>query len=84
MYWCNISNCFCFLAAKWVLQSDKVDVSEGRKTRSASNPKPAPAPAPLKKAGTMQKTAKEGKEFLKRGRKSKKAEETTEEEMEES
>lgn len=70
--------------AKWVLQSDKVDVSEGRKTRSASNPKPAPAPAPLKKAGTMQKTAKEGKEFLKRGRKSKKAEETTEEEMEES
>lgn len=67
--------------AKWVLQSDKVDISEGRKTRSASNPKPPPAV--LKKAGTMQKTAKEGKEFLKRGRKQKKAAEEIEEEEEE-
>ncbi|XP_060075305.1 uncharacterized protein LOC132554991 [Ylistrum balloti] len=45
-----------------------INVSEGRKTRSQSNPKPA-----MKRAGTMQQTAKDGKEFLKRGRKSKKA-----------
>jgi len=43
--------------------------SEGRSLRK----RPAPAPAPLKKAGTMQKTAKEGKAFLKRGPKAKKA-----------
>jgi len=43
-------------------------VTEGRRTRSAGKPKPA-----LKKAGTMQATAKEGKEFLKRGKKGKKA-----------
>ena len=67
---------FCQISAKWVLQSDKVDVNEGRKTRSASKPKPPPAA--LKKAGTMQKTAKEGKEFLKRGRKPKKAAATSE------
>lgn len=69
------------ISAKWVLQSDKVDITEGRKMRSASNPKPPPAT--LKKAGTMQKTAKEGKEFLKRGRKPKKAAEKVEEEEEE-
>ena len=68
------------ISAMWVL-TDEVDVNEGRKTRSANKPKPAPAR--LKKAGTMQKTAKEGKEFLKRGRKSKKVEETVEEEEEE-
>lgn len=55
------------VSAKFVLNSD-VDVTEGRRTRSAGKPKPA-----LKKAGTMQVTAKEGKEFLKRGRKGKKA-----------
>ncbi|XP_069112536.1 uncharacterized protein [Argopecten irradians] len=45
-----------------------INVNEGRRTRSQSNPKPA-----MKRAGTMQQTAKDGKEFLKRGRKSKKA-----------
>ncbi|XP_033763306.1 uncharacterized protein LOC117344605 [Pecten maximus] len=45
-----------------------INVNEGRKTRSQSNPKPS-----MKRAGTMQQTAKDGKEFLKRGRKSKKA-----------
>ena len=43
-----------------------VDVNSGRKTRSQSRgetPK-----APLKKAGTMVATAKEGKEFLNRGK----------------
>lgn len=64
----------------------EVDVNEGRRTRSAGKPKPAPKPA-LKKAGTMQATAKEGKEFLKRGKKGKKAapepvEEDEEEEVE--
>lgn len=41
-------------------------MNSGRKTRSQSRgdvPKPA-----VKKAGTMQKTAKEGKEFLNRGK----------------
>lgn len=52
-----------------------VDVNEGRRTRSAGKPKPEPPKPAMKKAGTMQKTAKEGKEFLKRGKKSKKAEE---------
>ncbi|OWF55368.1 uncharacterized protein LOC110460778 [Mizuhopecten yessoensis] len=45
-----------------------INVNEGRKTRSQSNPKPS-----MKRAGTMQQTAKDGKEYLKRGRKSKKA-----------
>ena len=43
-----------------------MDVNSGRKTRSQSRgetPKPA-----IKKAGTMQATAKEGKEFLNRGK----------------
>lgn len=66
-----------------MLDTDKVDLTEGRRTRSASKPQPAPA---LKKAGTMQTTAKEGQEFLKRGKKGKKAaekksEETIEEEV---
>ena len=38
----------------------------GRKTRSQS--KPSPAKPPVKRAGTMQKTAKEGKDYLKRGK----------------
>lgn len=59
---------FFFFSAKYLIDTDKVDVNEGRRTRSAGKPKPA-----LKKAGTMQVTAKEGKEFLKRGRKGKKA-----------
>ncbi|GFO21953.1 eukaryotic translation initiation factor 3 subunit f [Plakobranchus ocellatus] len=51
--------------AKYVLDGD-VDMNSGRKTRSQSRgetPKAA-----LKKAGTMQVTAKEGKEFLNRGK----------------
>ncbi|KAK3737128.1 hypothetical protein RRG08_016434 [Elysia crispata] len=51
--------------AKYVLDGE-VDVNSGRKTRSQSRgetPKPA-----IKKAGTMQATAKEGKEFLNRGK----------------
>lgn len=45
----------------------KVDASEGRSMRKRAAP--APAKTPMKKAGTMQKTAKEGKAFLKRGKK---------------
>jgi hypothetical protein len=56
------------ISAKYVLDTDKVDLSEGRRTRSASRPKPE-----LKKAGTMEATAKEGKEFLARGKKGKRA-----------
>jgi len=46
------------------------DASQGRQLRKRATP-PAPTPKPaLKKAGTMQQTAKEGKAFLKkRGRK---------------
>lgn len=58
-----------------------IDVNEGRKTRSGGA-KPAPKPA-VKREGTMQKTAKAGKEYLKRGRKPKKAAEKIEEEEEE-
>ncbi|KAK3580045.1 hypothetical protein CHS0354_028616 [Potamilus streckersoni] len=53
--------------AQYLLQSAAVDVSEGRRTRSQSRGE-APKPA-VKKAGTMQATAKEGKEFLQRGKK---------------
>lgn len=42
-----------------------LDMSEGRSLRKRA----APPKAPLKKAGTMEKTAKEGKAFLKRGKK---------------
>ena len=42
-------------------------MSEGRSLRK----RPAKPKTPLKKAGTMQKTAKEGKAFLKRGKKGK-------------
>ena len=59
-----------YVSAKWVVPD--VDVNEGRRLRSTGKPKPEP-PAKLKKAGTMQNTAKEGKEFLKRGRKPKKS-----------
>lgn len=70
------------VAAKHIV--DTVDINEGRRTRSAGKPKPEPPKKPaMKKAGTMQKTAKEGKEFLKRGKKSKKAESSEEEEKEE-
>lgn len=51
--------------AKQVLDGN-VDLNSGRRTRSQSRgdtPKPA-----VKKAGTMQNTAKEGKEFLSRGK----------------
>ncbi|XP_053379556.1 uncharacterized protein LOC123527889 [Mercenaria mercenaria] len=61
--------------AQYVLNTDKVDLTEGRRTRSASKPKPA-----MKKAGTMQVTAKEGKEFLQRGKKGRKAAEKKSEE----
>jgi len=47
-----------------------LDTSEGRSLRK----RPAPKPAPPKRAGTMQKTAKEGKAYLKRGKKAKKSE----------
>ena len=49
-----------------MLEGKEVDITEGRKTRSQS--KPAPAKPPVKRAGTMQKTAKEGKDYLKRGK----------------
>ena len=79
---CYYNNKYFLLAAKYVLESG-VDVSEGRKTRSGGK---KPAPPALKKAGTMQKTAKEGKEFLKRSKKGKKPakeESESEEEAEE-
>ena len=59
---------FCFIETAKVLLGDggDVDVSSGRRTRSQSRGETPRAP--LKKAGTMQKTAKEGKEFLKRGK----------------
>jgi hypothetical protein len=67
-----------------------VDVSEGRSLRKrpekAAEEKPKAKPA-LKKAGTMQNTAKEGKAFLKRSKKGpakkKEAEAVAEEEEEE-
>ncbi|KAL8578204.1 hypothetical protein ACOMHN_040965 [Nucella lapillus] len=52
--------------AKYLLEGKEVDVTEGRRTRSQS--KPAPAKPPVKRAGTMQNTTKEGKDFLKRGK----------------
>jgi hypothetical protein len=61
-----------------------LDLSGGRSLRKRPAP-PAPKPG-MKRAGTMQKTAKEGKAFLKRGRKpkaAKKEEEKIEEEEEE-
>ena len=59
-----------------------LDMSEGRSLRK--RPEPPKPKTPLKKAGTMQKTAKEGKAFLKRGKKgAKKAAEKKEEEEEE-
>ena len=56
----------CVFTAKYVLEGKEVDITEGRKTRSQS--KPSPAKPPVKRAGTMQKTAKEGKDYLKRGK----------------
>lgn len=56
--------------AKTLLDED-VDVNAGRKTRSQSRGGDTPKPA-LKKANTMVNTAKEGKEFLKRGKGGKK------------
>ena len=56
-----------FSTAKYVLEGKEVDITEGRKTRSQSKPAP-PAKPPVKRAGTMQKTAKEGKDYLKRGK----------------
>ena len=65
-----------YVPAKVLLDTDAVNVSEGRKTRSGGKKPAAPA---LKKAGTMQATAKEGKEFLKRSKKGKKVAEEPEE-----
>lgn len=54
--------------AAWTVPD--INVEEGRKTRSqASGGTPKPA---IKRDGTMQKTAKEGKAFVKSGKKSKK------------
>ncbi|XP_074655285.1 uncharacterized protein LOC141908907 [Tubulanus polymorphus] len=54
--------------SKHIMGDSKLgDVSQGRQLRKRAN---APPQKPsLKKAGTMEATAKEGKEFLKRGRK---------------
>lgn len=50
-----------------------IDVNEGRKTRSQARGGSESTPKPsMKRDGTMQKTAKEGKAFVKRGKKSKK------------
>lgn len=65
----------CF-AAKSLLGDD--DLSGGRRTRSRARGAAPPAKPPVKRAGTMQKTAKDGKEFLNRSRKSKKEEEEEE------
>ncbi|KAK3104403.1 hypothetical protein FSP39_001314 [Pinctada imbricata] len=62
--------------AKWVVPD--INVNEGRRTRSQSNPKPG-----MKRAGTMQETAKAGRDFLKRSKKGKKSKEIVEEEEEE-
>ncbi|GFS01974.1 hypothetical protein ElyMa_002851800 [Elysia marginata] len=63
--------------AKYVLDGE-VDLNSGRKTRSQSRGGPPVTPkAAMKKAGTMQATAKEGKEFLNRG-KGKKGKSSTE------
>ncbi|CAH1775029.1 unnamed protein product [Owenia fusiformis] len=53
------------------------DASSGRRTRSQTR---SPAKPAIKRAGTMQQTAKEGKEYLKRSRKGKKAAAPVEEE----
>ncbi|XP_071110088.1 uncharacterized protein [Haliotis cracherodii] len=62
--------------AKSLLGDD--DLSGGRRTRSRARGAAPPAKPPVKRAGTMQKTAKDGKEFLNRSRKSKKEEEEEE------
>ena len=75
----ELSMFFLWLAAK-ALYGD-LDMSGGRSLRKRPQ-KPKPA---LKKAGTMQNTAKEGKAFLKRSKKGgakKKAEKIEEEEEE--
>lgn len=44
-------------------------MNEGRRTRSQSRPATAtPVKTPVKRAGTMQKTAKEGKEYVNRSK----------------
>lgn len=58
-----------FPTAKFVLQGKEIDVNEGRRTRSQSRPATAtPVKTPVKRAGTMQKTAKEGKEYVNRSK----------------
>ncbi|ESO85222.1 hypothetical protein LOTGIDRAFT_235897 [Lottia gigantea] len=52
--------------AKVLFPDTEINVNEGRRTRSGNKPTPAPAKTPVKRAGTMQKTAKEGRAFLKR------------------
>ncbi|XP_025081486.1 nucleolin-like isoform X3 [Pomacea canaliculata] len=56
--------------AKFMLEGKEIDVNEGRRTRSQSKPASTTPPAKptVKRGGTMQKTAKEGKEFVKRGK----------------
>lgn len=54
----------CFTAK--AMYGGELDLTEGRSLRKRPE---KPKPAPLKKAGTMQKTAKEGKAFLKRQKK---------------
>ncbi|XP_063409245.1 uncharacterized protein LOC134692696 [Mytilus trossulus] len=53
--------------AAWTVPD--INVDEGRKTRSQASGAAKPA---IKRDGTMQKTAKEGKAFVKAGKKSKK------------
>lgn len=56
-----------FILAAWTVPD--INVEEGRKTRSQASGAAKPA---IKRDGTMQKTAKEGKAFVKAGKKSKK------------
>lgn len=73
-------NCFVLnISAKWVLGD--ADLTGGRRTRS-SNKKEVPK-SPMKRAGTMQKTAKEGKAYLKRSAKDEEEEDEEEREEEE-
>lgn len=58
---------YIHILAAWTVPD--INVEEGRKTRSQSSGASKPA---MKRDGTMQKTAVEGKAFVKRGKKSKK------------
>jgi hypothetical protein len=58
---------YIYISAAWTVPD--INVDEGRNTRSQSSGGSKPA---VKRDGTMEKTDAEGKEFVKRGKKSKK------------